>query len=278
MNTKIKKLLLIEWGKILPYRVFQILGILYVASFLISIIVLPFIKLETSISPETDVLDIPSFYTFPIIWDTYAWLAGKSNLFLAIIVIFIVGNEYSYRTFRQHVVDGLSRSDLLNGKLISIITIALANTILIFICGLIFGLIYTSAFDIYDMVGRMYLVGVYFIQAVAYMILAMFITIWLRNKTLSIVVLLVYSLILEPILRLVLKKYVWSKIALFFPVRAITKLSPLPENGLVSFLKANAELSGLTESLPLYGSILVVIIYSVLFYWGAKKILAYRDL
>ncbi len=276
--NKIKKLFLIESGKILPYRVFQILGIIYVVSFLISIIALPFIKLETSISPEMDVLDIPSFYTFPVIWDTYAWLASKANLFLAIIVIFIVGNEYSFRTFRQHVVDGLSRTDLLNGKVISIITIALANTLLIFLCGLIFGFIYSSAYDVYDVFSRMYLVGIYFLQAVAYMILAMFIVIWLRNKTLSIVVLLVFSVILEPIIRLVLRKYVWAKISLFFPVRSITKLSPIPENGLVSFIKANAELNGLTESLPLYGGILVVLFYVFLFYWGSKKILQHRDL
>ena len=276
--NKIKKLFLIESGKILHYRVFQILGIIYVVSFLISIIALPFIKLETSISPEMDVLDIPSFYTFPVIWDTYAWLASKANLFLAIIVIFIVGNEYSFRTFRQHVVDGLSRTDLLNGKVISIITIALANTLLIFLCGLIFGFIYSSAYDVYDVFSRMYLVGIYFLQAVAYMILAMFIVIWLRNKTLSIVVLLVFSVILEPIIRLVLRKYVWAKISLFFPVRSITKLSPIPENGLVSFIKANAELNGLTESLPLYGGILVVLFYVFLFYWGSKKILQHRDL
>lgn len=262
----------------MPYRVFQILGIIYVASFLISIIALPFIKLETSISQDMDILDIPSFYTFPVIWDTYAWLASKANLFLAVIIIFIIGNEFSFRTFRQHVVDGLSRTDLLNGKVISIITIALANTILIFICGLIFGFIYSKSFDIYDVFSRMYLVGIYFLQAVAYMILAMFIAIWLRNKTLSIVVLLVFSLILEPIIRVVLRKYVWAKIVLFFPVRSITKLTPIPENGLVSFIKANAELNGLTDSLPLYAGILVVLFYVFLFYWGSKRILQYRDL
>ena len=193
-------------------------------------------------------------------------------------MIFIVGNEYSFRTFRQHVVDGLSRNDLLHGKIIGILTIALANTLLIFICGLIFGLIYSTAYDFYDMFSRIYLLGVYFIQAVAYMMLAMFLAIWLRNKTLSIVVLLVYSLIIEPILRLVLKKYIWTKIALFFPVRSITKLTPIPENGLLSFIKANAEINGLSISLPLYGAIIVVLVYIFLFYSGSKQILKSRDL
>jgi len=278
MIRNIKKLLLIEWGKVLPYRVFQILGIIYVGSFLISVIVFPNLKLETSLDPDMDILDIPSFYTFPIIWDTYAWIASKSNLFLAVIVIFIVGNEYSFRTFRQHVVDGLSRDDLLNGKVLGIITIALANTLLIFVCGIIFGLIYSSAYDMYDIVSRLYLVGVYFIQAVAYMMLAMFIAIWLRNKTLSVVVLLVFSLIVEPIIRLILRKYLWTKIALFFPVRSITKLTPIPENGLLSFIKANAEINGLSQSLPLYAGILVVLIYMALFYFGSRQILRLRDL
>jgi ABC-type transport system involved in multi-copper enzyme maturation permease subunit len=274
----IRKLFQIEWDKVLPYRVFQILGIIYVASFLVSVIVLPFIKLETNISPDNDILDIPSFYTFPVIWDTYSWIASKSNLFLAVIVIFIVGNEYSYRTFRQHVIDGLSRDDLLNGKVIGIITIALANTCLIFICGIIFGFIYSTDYDFYDIFSRLYLVGVYFIQAVAYMMLALFIAIWLRNKTLSIVVLLVFSLIIEPIVRLVLRKYVWAKIGLFFPVKAITRLTPIPENGLVSFIKANAEISGLTHSLPLYAGILVVLGYTLLFYLGSRRIIRIRDL
>jgi len=277
MNN-IRKLLTIELNKILPYKVFQILGIIYVASFLISIIFLPFLELKISVTEEADILDIKSFYTFPIVWDTFAWIASKANLFLAIIIIFVVGNEYTFRTFRQHVVDGLSRNDLLHGKLLGIVTIALANTLLILVCGFIFGLIYSSSFDLYDVFSRIYMLGVYFLQAVAYMILAMFITIWLRNKTLSIVVLAVFSLIVEPIVRLVLRKYVWSKIALFFPVKAITRLTPVPENGLVSFIKANAEISGVTESLPLYGGILVVLVYVSLFYWGSVRILQYRDL
>jgi len=161
---------------------------------------------------------------------------------------------------------------------LGIVTIALANTLLILLCGIIFGLIYSSAFDLYDVFSRIYLLGVYFLQAVAYMIFALFIAIWLRNKTLSIVVLAIYSLIIEPIVRLVLRKYVWVKIGLFFPVRSITKLTPIPENGLLSFIKANAEISGITQSLPLYGGIIVVLLYVVIFYLLSKMILEKRDL
>ncbi len=273
-----RRLLKIELNKTLNYNVFKVLGILYVASFLISIIVLPFIKLETNITGENDILDIPSFYTFPVIWDSYAWIASKSNLFLAIIVIFLIGNEYSFKTFRQQHIDGLSRSELLVGKFIMIALIALANTALIFLFGWIFGLIYSSGYYFSDTISHLYMLGLYFIQAVSYMILALFLTIWLRNKTLSMVVLLVYSLILEPILRLVVKKYIWAKLGLFFPVRVVTKLTPIPDNGVVAFIKSNAELTGLMDSLPGYLNVLLAIGYSFLFYFLAHRILMKRDL
>jgi len=272
------RLLKIEWGKTWNYNIFKILGIIYVVSFLVSIIILPLIQLKTNMSTETDILDIKSFYTFPVIWDTYAYLAGKANLFLAIIVIFLVGNEFSFRTFRQHVIDGLSRDELLLGKLLVIGLIALANTILIFILGWVFGLIYSSGYTLLDTISNIYILGIYFIQAVSYMILALFITIWLRNKTLAMVALVVYSLILEPIIRLVVRKYVWVKLALFFPVKVTTKLTPIPENGLIDFIKTNVEMNGFGEALPLALNVALAIAYSVIFYLIARWIILKRDL
>ncbi|MEA1877434.1 MAG: hypothetical protein U9N86_11270 [Bacteroidota bacterium] len=272
------RLLKIEWVKTWNYNVFKVLGIIYVVSFLLSIIVLPLVQVKVNMAAESDMLDIKSFYTFPVIWDTYAYLAGKSNLFLAIIVIFLIGNEFSFRTFRQHVIDGLSRDELLLGKLMVIGVIALANTLMIFVLGWIFGLIYSSGYAFYDTISNLYILGIYFIQAVSYMIIALFLTIWLKNKTLAMIVLLVYSLILEPIIRLILRKYVWVKLGLFFPVKVTTKLTPIPENGLIEFIKTNVELNGFGESLPLYMNVILAIAYSVTFYLLARQIMLKRDL
>ena len=272
------KLLRIESLKVLPYRVFQILGIIYIISFLISVIALPMIKLATSMDPDMDILDLPSLYHFPVIWDTYAYLAAKSNIFLAIIVIFLVGNEYSYLTFRQHVVAGLSRVELLHGKVLVIIAIALFNTALIFVTGWIFGFIYSTDYTFADTVSHLWSLGVYFLQGIAYMMLAIMLTVWLQNKTLSIVVLLVYSLIIEPILRLILRKYVWTKLGLFFPVRVISRLSPFPDHGFMSFIKMNAEIQGFTDSLPLWTNLLLAVGYTLIFYMVSRGILKRRNL
>lgn len=272
------KLLRIESMKVLPYRVFQILAILYAGAFLLSVSIVPLIKLNTNLAHNQDLLNFKSLYFFPQIWDTFAYFAAKSNIFLAIIVIFLVGNEYSYNTFRQQVVNGLSRQELLNGKMLVIVGIALANTLMILVFGIIFGLIYSSAFSFHDVFSHLYMLGIYFIQAVGHMIAAMMIAVWLRNKTLAMVVLIVYQFIGEPILRLVLNKFIWFKLGLFFPMRVITRLSPIPDFGILQLLKANTNLKEMAMTLPLWTNLLLALGYSLIFYLITRAILVRRNL
>lgn len=272
------KLLRIESVKVLPYRVFQILAILYAGAFLISAGALPFIKLGANAAKIPDILNLKTLYYFPQIWDTFAYFAAKSNIFLAIIVIFLVGNEFSFNTFRQHVVNGLSRQDLLNGKLIVIVGIALANTLMVFVFGIIFGLIYSSGYSFHDVYAHLYMLGIYFIQAVSHMIAAMMIAVWLRNKTLAIVVLIVYQIILEPILRLVLNKFVLAKMGLFFPMRVITRLSPMPDIGITEMIKTNTDFKEMSMTLPLWANLMLAVGYGLIFYMITRAILVRRNL
>jgi len=95
---------------------------------------------------------------------------------------------------------------------------------------------------------------------------------------LSMVVLLIYTLIVEPIIRLVINKYVLAKAGLFFPAKVITKLTPIPENGLVEFVRANAEVNGIGGSLSLPLNITLAVVYTVIFYMISRQILLKRDL
>lgn len=272
------KLLRIESVKVLPYRIFQIMAFVYAGAFLLSVFVLPHIKLETNLTGTNDILNLKSLYFFPQTWDAFAYFAAKYNIFLAIIVIFLVGNEYSYNTFRQHVINGLSRQELLNGKFFVILGIALANTIMVFIFGLILGLVYSSGYTFQDVFSHIHMLGIYFIQAVAHMLAAMMIAVWLRNKTLAIVVLIVYQVIIELILRIIVNKYIWAKLGLFLPMRVITKLTPMPDIALTEMFKANTDMKELFTTLPLWANLLLAFGYSLIFYLISRAILVRRNL
>jgi hypothetical protein len=149
---------------------------------------------------------------------------------------------------------------------------------MVLVFGIIFGLIYSSGYSFHDVFSHLYMLGIYFIQAVSHMLAAMMIAVWLKNKTLATVVLIVFQFIGEPILRLVLNKLIWVKLGLFFPMRVITRLTPMPDLAITEMLKENTDLQALTMKLPLWLNLLLVLGYSLIFYLITRSILRRRNL
>ena len=109
----------IEWLKLKNYKTFIRLASLY---FILLLLILSSVKLLLSwmasagaefegISP-----DIIPFYNFPDVWQNLTYLASYLKFFLAFIVIISVTNEYSYRTIRQNIIDGMSPPEFLIAK------------------------------------------------------------------------------------------------------------------------------------------------------------------
>lgn len=275
----VKRLINIELQKVLSYNFFKVLAAMYLGLFILCVLIFPQIELNLSFREDVDLLDIKSFYTFPVIWNAYAWLASKFNILLAIMVIFLVGNEYSFGTFRQHIVDGLSKTELISAKFIVIVLIAIGSIITISLSSIIMGLIYSDEISISLMFQNLPVLLVFLVQACAYMSMAMFIVIMVKNKTVSIVIFLSYSVIIEPLLRLLIRKYIWADIVSYFPAKIIFKLTPVPENGLISFIRVNAESEGLFgKSLPLYQNLIIAVLYCALFVFFSYRILKKRNL
>jgi len=167
---------------------------------------------------------IRSLYSFPNIWETFSWIASWFNLLLAILMIVLAGNEFSYGTYRQQVMNGLSRMELLQGKVRVILWIALYAVGLVLISSLIFGMIHTRDLTFGLMIENMQRLLVYFVQATAYMALALLITLIIRNNAVSILGFIFYFALIEPVLRRFFPREARS----YFPVRVISHLIPMP--------------------------------------------------
>ena len=87
---------------------------------------------------------------------------------MAIVIIILVGNEFAFRTFRQNVIDGLNRNDLILGKLILIFTIAIYTFLMVLLAIIIFGSIYTKDFSLSIIFENSHLILIYFLQAINY--------------------------------------------------------------------------------------------------------------
>lgn len=214
-----KKLFQIEKVKALSYPAFRTLMIIHFILFLLVALIVS--RIEFSVPG----FSINNLYKFPNIWKFLPWTASWFNLFLAIVVILLTGNEFLFRTFRQNIIDGLSRYDLLKGKLILIFSISLYTFILVFLTGLVFGLLNTKDTTFIMFIENIHILLVYFVQAIAYMILGMLFALIFRNNALSIIMFILYFFPIEPIVRVVFPE----SARLFFPIKIISNLTPKPE-------------------------------------------------
>lgn len=135
------RLLSIELQKIWKNKASRILTLTY-------FILLSFIALIAAIK-----FDLGSFtvhfaemgiFNFPFIWHFNTYVAALFKLFLAIVIVSMMANEYTYGTLKQNLIDGLSKKEFILSKFLTVVLFALGSTIFVFIMSLILGLSFSS--------------------------------------------------------------------------------------------------------------------------------------
>ena len=132
---------------------------------------------------------------FPDIWQNIIYIYGFIRIFLGILVVISVSNEYAYRTIRQNVMDGLSREDFVLSKLITFFVISLVAAVLVFATLTIAGMANTPQVLIEDLIYGLQFIGAYWLELFTYMSLALLLTVLIQRTGLTIAVLLLASAI-----------------------------------------------------------------------------------
>jgi ABC-type transport system involved in multi-copper enzyme maturation permease subunit len=266
-----RKLLNIEWIKTISSNTFRTILSLHFLFFIL--VVLGISRIDFS----TGTFSIEKLYTFPSVWEYFTWIASWFNILLAILIIVLVSNEFRYNTFRQHLVNGLSRGELLWGKLIAMFYISIYGLILVIGASLVSGFIVSPESEVSELYLNFDVVFVYFVQTLSYMSLGLLIAIIFRNNALSIIVFILYLFPGEIILR----KLLLPSFENYFPVKIISGLTPLPEMLTKNISQANQMAQGVQGPLAMESELgealqlLIAVIYFLLFtgisYWILKK-------
>jgi hypothetical protein len=189
------KLLKIEYKKLKNYRTFWVLTILYFATMgLIISSGMEFLKWLVSKGADFDQVDIlrVPLYHFPDIWQNITYVSLYFQLVLAIVVIISITNEFSFKTVRQNIIDGMDRKDFLTSKIMMVLMLSLASTLFIFLIGLITGLIYTPEAEMRFMFTSIEFIPGYFLATFSYLIMVMLFAIWIKRSGLAIGLILIY--------------------------------------------------------------------------------------
>mgnify|MGYP000123763390 CR=1 FL=1 len=83
-------------------------------------------------------------FNFPYIWHFNTFFVAWFKLFLAIVIVSMMANEYSNKTIKQNLIDGLSKKEFVLSKFLTVLVFALVSTLFVFVVSLILGLIYSD--------------------------------------------------------------------------------------------------------------------------------------
>lgn len=256
-----KKLLSIELRKVIPYFTFWVILGLYVAL----IFIVFFFAHTIKINEKLAFFNLQSYYTFPDLWHTLTYIASFFTLLLGILFIILITNEFTFRTARQNIIDGLSKADFLAGKLLLILLIALFATAIVFITGIINGTMQTDNLNTSMVLEKIDFVLAYFVQTIAYLCFALFIGTLVKKSGLAIGLYLLYSKIIEPLAGWRLP----DSISDYLPFHTI---SGLIQNPALKMLGISV------PELPLGIHFAFTVGYSLLFIAGTYLLLTKRDM
>lgn len=171
------RLLKIEWNKIYYYKTTRIFTIIYFGMLVAFGVILSVIKPKIG-GVSLNIAKLGMF-NFPEIWQNIAYLVAIGKIFIAVILITNVTNEYSNGTLKQNLIDGLSKKEFIFSKLLTNLSFALLSTFFVFGITMALGL-YFSENKENLMKGIEYLAA-YFFKLNLFFSLCLFLSILLRK-------------------------------------------------------------------------------------------------
>jgi ABC-type transport system involved in multi-copper enzyme maturation permease subunit len=223
-------LLKIDLKKLTSYRTFWVVcGLYFLVIGFSTASGMEFLKWLASLiegfGQKLNVNRIP-LYHFPDVWLNLVWWSGYFKVLLGIMTVISITNEYTYRTLRQNVIDGLSRWEFLLTKILTNFLLSLLSVVLIFLIALITGFIYTPEINWNYVFTDLEFYPAYLLEVFSYLSYALMLGILIQRSGLTIIVLLL-SYLLEFIIKINIDDYMpW--ILPFFPMESISALIKMP--------------------------------------------------
>ena len=220
-------------------------------------------------------------YNFPIIWHITTFFASQFKFFFAIVVVSMIGNEYSNKTIKQNLVDGLSKKEFILSKFYTIVFFSLVATLLLTLISLLIGLYYSSYKEIGIILSETeYLLG-YFVKLVGFFSFCLFLGMLAKRSAFALGFLFIDFVLEWIIFGLIAWQTKSSDIAEriqnFFPLKSMYNLIKQPFQRIAMSKFPDKESLAYDYAVHWY-EIVIVIAWTALFVFLSYRLLKKRDL
>ncbi|WP_405567472.1 ABC transporter permease [Polaribacter sp. Asnod6-C07] len=279
------RLLTIEFHKLRYNRASKVLSIIYFG-LLTSIALIAAIKFEFG-NFKLHLADA-GIFNFPYIWHFNTYVAAILKFFLLLVIVSMMSNEYSYKTLKQNLIDGLSKKEFILSKFYTVIAFAAISTVFVFVVSLVLGLVYSDYNEFAIIISDLDYLLAFFIKLVGFFSFGLFLGILVKRSAFAIGAMFVW-LIIENMFRGYLfwqfnenehTSNTVDKFMQFLPLESMTNLIKEPFSRLGAVRSAaNTMGETFTKSYSVdFTNILIVSFWTFLFIYLSYKLLLKRDL
>ncbi len=275
------RLLHIEFIKLWNNRASKVLIISYFV-LLTSIALVAAIKFD--IGPIKFHLAEIGIFNFPYIWHFNTFITAFFKLFLAIVIVSMMANEYSNKTIKQNLIDGLSKKEFILSKFLTVVTFSLISTLFVFIVSLILGLFYSDFNEVSIIFSDLEFILAFFVKLLGFFSFCLFLGILVKRSAFALGFLIMWQ-IFEGIARGLMRWKLFDgnttdAIMGFFPLQSMFNLIKEPFTRLEA-VQTVADQVGETINLNYHVhwyEILIVLGWSAIFIYLSYALLKKRDL
>ncbi|MDY8134022.1 ABC transporter permease [Aquimarina sp. 2201CG5-10] len=224
-------------------------------------------------------------FNFPYIWHFNTYIAAWAKLFLAIVIVSMMANEYSHRTLKQNLIDGLSKKEFIASKFLTVIVFALISTLFLFLVSMILGLSFSDYNEFSIIFSDLEYVLAYFIKLLGFFAFCMFLGVFVKRSAFALGFLFIWFII-EKIIYALLKFKLFKgtdiaeNITQFLPLESMSNLIVEPITRL-NFIQSAANQLGENfqkDYMVHWYELLIVVVWTVIFINLSYIFLKKRDL
>jgi len=273
------RLLNIEIHKLKYNRASRVLIIIYFA-LLTSIALIAAIKFD--IGPVQFHLADQGIFNFPYIWHFNTYIASLFKFFLLLVIVSMMANEYSNKTLKQNLIDGLSKKEFVLSKFYTVVLLAAVSTIFVFFVSIVLGYFYSDFNEISIVTTDLEYLFAFFIKLVGFFSFGLFLGILVKRSAFAVGAMLVWAMFegfVKGMSYWKLEDYV-DNIMQFFPLEAMANLIKEPFTRL-SAVKTVAKQVGedLSKDFSVQPQdVVIVIAWTFIFIYLSYALLKKRDL
>ncbi|WP_299429697.1 ABC transporter permease subunit [uncultured Maribacter sp.] len=275
------RLLQIEFIKLWNNRSSKVLIFSYFA-LLTSIAFVAAIKFD--IGPIKFHLADIGIFNFPYIWHFNTFITAFFKLFLAIVIVSMMANEYSNKTIKQNLIDGLSKKEFILSKFLTVLSFAIVSTIFLVIVSLILGLIYSNYNEFSIIFSDLIFVLAFFVKLVGFFSFCLLLGILIKRSAFALGFLILWQIIeglFRGLIRWKLFDAETTEIVMgFFPLQSMFNLIKEPFTRLDAVQTvANQVGEKITMNYQTHWyEILIVLAWTAIFIYSSYALLKKRDL